>query len=104
MPVARTDKSELAYTTRKIESNFSNFSAWHQRSKVYESKGAIDTAAELELVRNAMYTDPEDQSVWIYHRWLIGAGDDPNLLQQEIAAIQELLNEQPDSKCGCRKH
>jgi geranylgeranyl transferase type-2 subunit alpha len=104
MPVPRTDNSELAYTTRKIESNFSNFSAWHQRSKVYESKDAIDIAAELELVRNAMYTDPEDQSVWIYHRWLVGAGDDPNLLLQEIAAIQELLNEQPDSKCGCRKH
>lgn len=29
---------------------------------------------EFELVRNAMYTDPGDQSVWVYHRWLVGSG------------------------------
>ncbi len=101
MPVKRSQISELAYTKRKIESNISNFSAWHQRSKVLTTlwdSGKLDKAkaieegmctvgatsgnsliiqspAEFDLVRNAMYTDPNDQSVWIYHRWLVGSGE-----------------------------
>ncbi|KAG7452843.1 rab-protein geranylgeranyltransferase, partial [Guyanagaster necrorhizus] len=105
MPVPRPETSELAYTTKKIESNFSNFSAWHQRSKILISlwdSGHLDPAKskedEFELVRNAMFTDPNDQSVWLYHRWLIGSGDNQTLLENEIAVIQELLDEQPDSK------
>jgi len=105
MPVARPETAELAYTTRKIESNFSNFSAWHQRSKVLPSLwscGKLDYSKskeeEFELVRNAMYTDPNDQSVWIYHRWLMGDGSDKDVLDREIAIIQELLDEQSDSK------
>lgn len=105
MPVPRPSTAELKYTTKKIESNFSNFSAWHQRTKVlmllWESKQLDPTKSkedEFELVRNAMYTDPNDQSVWIYHRWLIGQGENPSILDREIESIQELLNEQPDSK------
>ncbi|KAJ7273233.1 rab-protein geranylgeranyltransferase [Mycena rebaudengoi] len=104
MPVPRTETAELAYTTRKIESNFSNFSAWHQRSKLLTSlwgSGKLDCfqiKGGRKLVRNAMYTDPNDQSVWIYHRWLIGAGDNKEILDREIAVIQELLDEQSDSK------
>lgn len=100
MPVQRPETAELDYTLRKIEANFSNFSAWHQRSKVYASlweQGILDEAkckdegaysvnlplyiwlshaipAEFELVKQALYVDPYDQSSWIYHRWLIGDG------------------------------
>lgn len=101
----RSEKSELAYTSRKIEANISNFSAWHQRSKVItslrEGSGIPPIKSreeEFELLRNAMYTDPNDQSVWMYHRWLMGLGEDREVLESEIRAIRELLDEQPDSK------
>ncbi|KAH9060083.1 rab-protein geranylgeranyltransferase [Lactarius vividus] len=105
MPARRSDKAELAYTTKKIEANFSNFSAWHQRTKVMSSlwaSGEIDKASslqkEFELVQNAMFTLPEDQSAWLYHRWLIGSGDDKVILEREIEVVQTLLAEQSDSK------
>ncbi|KAI0747986.1 rab-protein geranylgeranyltransferase [Daedaleopsis nitida] len=105
MPVKRSPLTELSYTKRKIEANFSNFSAWHQRSKVLTTlwdSGKLDKAKtieeEFDLVKNAMYTDPNDQSVWIYHRWLIGPGDSCDIIEREVASIQELLEEQPDSK------
>ncbi|KAK7440205.1 Rab geranylgeranyltransferase [Stygiomarasmius scandens] len=105
MTTPRNPKTELAYTKRKIEANFSNFSAWHQRSKVLTllwSKGELDEhqskEAEFELIKNAMFTVPEDQSAWIYHRWLVGEGHDKAILDREIDVIKMLLEEQPDSK------
>jgi geranylgeranyl transferase type-2 subunit alpha len=105
MPVPRSLASEFNYTTRKIESNFSNFSAWHQRSKVLTAmwdKGELDPVEtkeeEFDIIRNAMYTDPGDQSVWVYQRWLVGREAPRDILQREIDAIQELLDEEPESK------
>jgi len=105
MPVARPEKSELAYTTRKIESSMSNFSAWHQRSKALTllwTRGELDVAKsreeEFELVRNAMYTDPDDEGIWMYHRWLVGRDSNKEVIEREMVWIQELLNEQPDSE------
>ncbi|KLO14220.1 rab-protein geranylgeranyltransferase [Schizopora paradoxa] len=105
MPGKYSDADELKYTTKKIESNFSNFSAWHQRTKVLSSlweTGTLDMAAskdeEFELVKQALYVDPYDQSSWIYHRWLIGKGEDEGILKREIQVIEELSEVEPDCK------
>ncbi|RUP47788.1 hypothetical protein BC936DRAFT_145326 [Jimgerdemannia flammicorona] len=29
---------------------------------------------EIELIKAAVYTDPDDSSVWLYRWWLIGRG------------------------------
>ena len=98
----RTPQDELRYTQRKIEANLSNFSAWHCRTKIlgeaWEAMGREEVESakdegkfgedadregltrylgrdvEFELVRQALWTDPGDQSGWLYHRWLVGSG------------------------------
>lgn len=121
-------ENELAYALRKIESNFSNFSAWHQRTQLLPHVWAakqlsvdqmhVHVDAEFERVKHAMYTDPSDQSVWFYHRWLVDitlAEQTPqqdreqhcitshrqrkiNVLHSEIGVIEELFELEPDSK------
>ncbi|RAL47081.1 hypothetical protein DM860_017122 [Cuscuta australis] len=76
-----SDKDELEYTTDMICNNFSNYSAWHNRSvllirllrekiKGYFPKENVLTE-EFEFVRHALFTDPDDQSGWFYHLWLL---------------------------------
>ncbi|KAJ9475088.1 Geranylgeranyl transferase type-2 subunit alpha [Pseudozyma hubeiensis] len=112
-------EKELAYTLRKIESNFSNFSAWHQRSQLLPHMWTVQQLApshidlridaELELIKQAMYTDPSDQSVWFYHRWLVDLllakpsaiarrERQVKVMQEEIGVIEELFELEPDSK------
>lgn len=106
---------EFDYTTAAIKKDFSNFSAWHNRTKLIpkylNENTSIDRRnfmnGELEMLRQAMYTDPDDQSIWFYHRWVLTAGqiitlsveDLTVLLKAEIEAIMELTEIEPDSKC-----
>ncbi|OEL17954.1 Geranylgeranyl transferase type-2 subunit alpha 1 [Dichanthelium oligosanthes] len=81
------DEEELKYTMDKICDNFSNYSAWHnrsillsnlliQQSKGFESKQKI-FSEEFELVTQALFTDPSDQSGWFYHLWLLAQTSTP---------------------------
>jgi len=72
-PTLEDQPTELALTTRLISTSFSNFSAWHYRSKLLadELEKIENSKREMEMALNAIFTDPADQSSWIYHRWLI---------------------------------
>ncbi|CEP08722.1 hypothetical protein [Parasitella parasitica] len=82
--LARIVQQEYDFTTQKINQSFSNYSAWHQRSKLLPEIVVSMTTdernrvalGELELVKNAIYTDPEDQSAWLYYWWLLGRAPD----------------------------
>lgn len=68
-----------------IRKNFSNYSAWHYRSKLlpemYSRMTEDDKSVylipfekiqeDLALLKHAFFTDPKDQSPWNYHEWLI---------------------------------
>ena len=132
---------------RRVEDNFSNYSAWHERSATLllaaenESQKSPSSSPpppiisasllekEYDLVRQAVFTDPEDQAPWLYHRWLLsqsvarfkrareakansgGNGSDDEAaaaaaealsltLEAETAACEELLEAEPDrNKC-----
>lgn len=77
----RSDEDELNHTQDFIDKNFSNYSAWHNRSvlvsnlmkkkvQAFSRKDEV-LIREYELVREAVFTDEDDQSGWFYHRWLL---------------------------------
>jgi len=141
-PILRT---EWEYTTLKIQANFSNYSAFHYRSKllpllvqqdvdqmkinenetipwydIYNQKLQY-AQDELELIHQAIFTEPDDQTAWWYHRFILDSflsppsmeqnEDEDNegnlenlqslyieLLQSELEQLQELI-EIEDGNC-----
>lgn len=109
--IANTDlKSEFDFTTEKIKSNFSNFSAWHRRHKLLirglalgDQKCPKDCNLKLiwkdeyNLILNALYTDPSDQSPWLYHNWLV-KNNFGKLSQEQLENLKELAQMEPDNR------
>ena len=65
---------ELKFTFGLISENFSNYSAWHYRSTLLPQQGSALSVwkSEFDLIKNALFTEPADQSAWLYHHWLCG--------------------------------
>jgi geranylgeranyl transferase type-2 subunit alpha len=86
-----SDQDEWTFTDAKINQNFSNYSAWHNRALLMEGLAASASAAavakattsdhaavfetravhETELAIKAFYCDPNDQSAWLYAAFLL---------------------------------
>lgn len=93
-------EEEFSYTTKMIRTKLSNFSAWHNRSKLIprllDERGA-DSAArrkmlsdEFELIQHAL-TDPNDQSLWFYHQFLMSTLSPGN--PRDAAIVLDLTNQ-----------
>ncbi|KAK4947629.1 Rab geranylgeranyltransferase [Elasticomyces elasticus] len=116
-------RSELEYTKKMIGTNLSNFSAWHNRSKlilkILDEEAASDNERkdmldeELELIHKALF-DPYDQSLWFYHQTLMCAFDSdqaeksmaPNLSKDQrfeyIASEREYIEEVLEDAQDCK--
>lgn len=103
-------QAEFDFTTLMIYRNFSNYSAWHRRSRLLprfqsilgtEGLKAI-VAADLKLIRSAYFTEPADQSCWFYLIWLLEFAtsqfnDSEGLLARELDHLSELLAMEPEA-------
>lgn len=88
---------DLEYSTQLIEADFSNYSAWFLRTTV----DGLDPLGELEFVWNAIFTEPNDQSAWQYHDWLLEKfGSDVDMHEKDGEYLNELESvlELKDSK------
>ena len=63
-------------------------------------QAALD--AEYELVKQAFYTEPEDQSGWFYHRWLLGGSMQTPLLPAPWQHDGSMSPAWHHHRCGCR--
>lgn len=109
--IAQTELDrEMEFTTEKIKSNFSNFSAWHRRHKLFLRGLAMPDdecpkscnlklvwSQEYEMILNALYTDPTDQSAWLYHNWLI-KNNFGNFKEEQLVKLKTLQELEPSNK------
>ena len=122
--ISSITQQEFDFSTKMINANLSNFSAWHHRSKVLprllDEKHADDKGRkqalddELVLVERALYTADNDQSPWFYHQYLVSTfrprysaeSMTPNLsneqrlqyVREEIEKIMDMLEGAEDNK------
>ena len=118
--------SEWNFTTSKIHDNFSNGSAFHYRSKLlplilesrlmassttslddegYRNKryDAILTLAREEwesILLNAIFTEPDDQTPWWYHRFIVSWIKPTTTLGSNNNSSNSIINNNKDDDNG----
>jgi len=108
----------MTFLSKKIEQNFSNYSAWHYRARALPLLAPADQPAkktevlttELEMVEQVMFTEPDDQSVWWYFQFLVSWAEDlegnntvfsyTSLLNEQVEKIKQLLEIEETCKWG----
>ncbi|RMX68366.1 hypothetical protein KXD40_008696 [Peronospora effusa] len=103
-----SDEDQLAFTTQKIEQNFSNYSALHYRSITLLKPLTADVLFdEIGLVQQAVFTEPDDQSAWFYYRWLLtamlelvesSAEDAVGFIKSQVQWLEELMEMEMEAK------
>lgn len=105
-------QAEWEFTTKKIEDNFSNFSAFHYRSQLLGRMLELEQVQwedELELLENAIATEPDDQTAWWYQALLLDhplvqaqlkedSAKQSRLQDDHLALLDDLLEDDPESK------
>eukprot|EP01028_Stygiella_incarcerata_P013825 TRINITY_DN8504_c1_g1_i1.p1 TRINITY_DN8504_c1_g1~~TRINITY_DN8504_c1_g1_i1.p1 ORF type:complete len:339 (+),score=86.56 TRINITY_DN8504_c1_g1_i1:120-1136(+) len=97
-----------------INRNFSNYSAWHHRAATKLQAAADEEEMddegerkpgiwdeEFDLARNAVFTDPADQSAWMYLGFMLRKGFcDPDELHEVCTTLLELEEENVEDETG----
>ena len=122
----RSLESELQWVLQRIHDHLGNYSAWHYRSQLVKQlhcKHCCDQpaytcteaahpgvklspsalSAEFDLINEGIFTDPSDQSPWLYHRTMEELADASNpetiaVLEAQAGRVRELLKLEPESK------
>lgn len=85
-------EAEVKFTTEKIQQNFSNGSAFHYRCKLLTYlPDVFSLEDELELIHNAIFTEPDDQTAWWYLQFLLEKYHADFDLETEKSMLEELL-------------
>ncbi len=110
-------EAEFEYTTKMIKANLSNFSAWHNRSKLIprllDERNADDDARrkflddgelgdfspklstytyqwlEFDIMKNALWVDSADQSLWFYYQFLLTTIISPAAYQTIVRGFKQ---------------
>jgi geranylgeranyl transferase type-2 subunit alpha len=89
---------EKARSYELISNDIANFSAWHYRSQLPVE---FDLEEEVDIAKNAFWTMPEEQSSWIYYRWLLnrpGVTGNKEFLEKEIETMREMVESVSETK------